>query len=588
MEKNEYPSIIKPWKKFYSNFDENFVAPEKSMFMLLEENAKLREDNIAINYLNFKMTFKKYIEKIKHEANCLKSLGVKKGDIVPVFLPNIPEARTTIYALNLIGAISYPINPLISPKDFENILVKNDVKNIFMFNMFYSKYENVIKRANVDNVILTFGTDLIPKYILKIKNLMDTIKKNNSTFISDSILSWDEFINQKKTSYIKPFFEKDSTSVIIGTSGTTGTSKGVCLTNENLNSIALEHLYGDMNFKPSDKMLDILIPSIGYGLSVMHYEGVCGLETILIPTLQSDIYPLLKKYKPDHFTGGPIHYETLLNKHGINNLIYGKNFVSGGANLPENIEKTLNKINDDGTFDENKIFVRQGLGCTENGGASTYLKKGTYKPYSVGIPLLYNTIGIFKPGTDEELSFNEDGEICVNGPTVMKGYLNNEKETNIVLKRHKDGKIWLHTMDIGYMDEDGRIFLKDRIKNIFMRKGFNVHPNSISNFISSLDIVDSTYVMGISHPDEQMVPVAFVKLKEDMDLTTAEDIINNNCSLFLEETSIPYEIVFVSDFPRNLGGKIDNKKLLEISGIDYYKSKEKCLKRIINISKFEL
>ena len=104
MKENEYPSNIKPWKKFYSNFDENFVAPEKSMFMLLEENAKLRENNIAINYLNFKMTFKKYIEKIKNEANCLKNLGVKKGEIVPVFLPNIPEARTTIYALNLIGA----------------------------------------------------------------------------------------------------------------------------------------------------------------------------------------------------------------------------------------------------------------------------------------------------------------------------------------------------------------------------------------------------------------------------------------------------------------------------------------------------
>ena len=132
MKENEYPSSIKPWKKYYSNFDENFVAPEKSMFMLLEENAKLKEDNIAINYLNFKMTFKKYIERIKHEANCLRNLGVKKGEIVPVFLPNIPEARTTIYALNLIGAISYPINPLISPKDFENILVKNDVKNIFM------------------------------------------------------------------------------------------------------------------------------------------------------------------------------------------------------------------------------------------------------------------------------------------------------------------------------------------------------------------------------------------------------------------------------------------------------------------------
>lgn len=120
--------------------------------------------------------------------------------------------------------------------------------------------------------------------------------------------------------------------------------------------MALEHLNGSLNFKPGDKMLDILIPSIGYGLSVMHYEGVCGLETILIPTLQSDIYPLLKKYKPDHFAGGPIHYENLVSHHENDPLIYGKNFVSGGASLPKSTEKKLNQINEDGTFDE-KIYL---------------------------------------------------------------------------------------------------------------------------------------------------------------------------------------------------------------------------------------
>ena len=587
MNKNMYPSNIKPWKKYYENFEENFVVPQESAFMLLEKSANKMPNNIAINYMNFKLTFKKYIDKIINEASSLKKLGVKKGEIVPVFLPNIPEARTTIYALNIVGAIAYPINPLLPPKEFEKILIENNVKNLFMFNMFYQKYMLAIQNSSVENVIMTYGTDMIPKYILKFKNIFDFLKKENrNTFIPDSVISWDEFIISKSNENIKPIFEKNQTSVIIGTSGTTGTPKGVCLTNENLNSMALEHLNGSLNFKPGDKMLDILIPSIGYGLSVMHYEGVCGLETILIPTLQSDIYPLLKKYKPDHFAGGPIHYENLVSYHENDPIIYGKNFVSGGASLPKTIEKKLNKIKEDDTFEEKNIFVRQGLGCTENGGASTYAKKGAYKPYGVGIPLLYETVGIFKPGTDVELGFNTDGEICINGPTVMKEYLNNEEETNKVLKKHNDGKIWLHTADIGYMDEDGQIFIKDRIKNIFARRGFNVHPNTVADFISSLPIVEKAFVMGINHPDEQMVPVAFIKLKEEMPLKEAENIINENCYQFLEETSIPYEIVFVSDLPLNLGGKVDTKKLLELSQIDYFKNKEKSFSRVLNIPKY--
>lgn len=587
MNKNMYPSDIKPWKKYYENFEENFVVPQESAFMLLEKSANKMPNNIAINYMNFKLTFKKYIEKIINEARSLKKLGVKKGEIVPVFLPNIPEARTTIYALNIVGAIAYPINPLLPPKEFEKILIENNVKNLFMFNMFYQKYMLAIQNSSVVNVIMTYGTDMIPKYILKFKNILDNLKKGKrNTLIPDSVISWDEFIISKSKENIKPIYEKNQTSVIIGTSGTTGTPKGVCLTNENLNSMALEHLNGSLNFKPGDKMLDILIPSIGYGLSVMHYEGVCGLETILIPTLQSDIYPLLKKYKPDHFAGGPIHYENLVSYHENDPIIYGKNFVSGGASLPKTIEKKLNKIKEDDTFEEKNIFVRQGLGCTENGGASTYAKKGAYKPYGVGIPLLYETVGIFKPGTDVELGFNTDGEICINGPTVMKEYLNNEEETNKVLKKHNDGKIWLHTADIGYMDEDGQIFIKDRIKNIFARRGFNVHPNTVADFISSLPIVEKAFVMGINHPDEQMVPVAFIKLKEEMPLKEAENIINENCYQFLEETSIPYEIVFVSDLPLNLGGKVDTKKLLELSQIDYFKNKEKSFSRVLNIPKY--
>ena len=246
--------------------------------------------------------------------------------------------------------------------------------------------------------------------------------------------------------------------------------------------------------------------------------------------------------------------------------------VSGGASLDINVEKKLNSIDSGECINEDLVFVRQGLGCTENGGAATYAKLGTYKLGGVGIPLMYENMGIFKPGTDEELKYGEIGEICISGPTVMQEYLNNPEETSKVLRKHSDGKIWLHTCDLGKVDSDGQFYISDRIKNIFMRKGFNVHPSEVNKFISSLDFVDSCTVMGVSHPTEQMVPVAFIKLNDGVDIENAKNQILNACYNNLEEPSVPYDIIFVDNMPRNIGGKIDNNYLLQVSRLNYYDS----------------
>ena len=160
----------------------------------------------------------------------------------------------------------------------------------------------------------------------------------------------------------------------------------------------------------------------------------------------------------------------------------------------------------------------------------------------------------------------------------MAKYLENEEETKKVLKKHSDGKVWLHTCDLGRMDKDGQVYITDRIKNIFMRRGFNVHPSTINDYLESLSIVDTSVVIGVEHPDEQMVPVAFVKLTEEKcDLEQAKKLILDDCFLNLEETSIPYDVIFVDDFPRNLGGKVDSKKLVEMYDVSY--AKDKILKK---------
>ena len=496
-------------------------------------------------------------------------------------MPNVPESRTLIYADNILNSIIYPVTPMISPVELDRIIRENEIRKIFIFEMFFEKYRSVIeKNKTIEAVIISDGRAYVPKPLNCMIDISKKIKGEKKVIpFGDNYIQYNEFLDFSKSNkrILKPEYIPNQTAAIIGTSGTTGIPKGVCLTNENLNAMALQHKYGDMNFEVGDKLLDLLIQSIGYGIGVAHYSGVCGIESILIPTLETNILPLIDKYNPLHFTGGPIHYETLLKELEKNNRNKPKikNMVSGGASLDIDVEKKLNEITDDGIIDENKVFVRQGLGCTENGGAATYSKKGAYAVGSVGIPLCLETMSVFEPGTDRELKYNEQGELCILGPTVMKGYLNNEIETDIVLKKHSDGNIWLHTGDLGYMDECGRVYLTDRIKNIFMRKGFNVHPNSIQKFISSFDFIDSCYVTGIEHPTEQIVPVAFVKFNENIDKTIAIKQLEMQCSQNLEEASIPYEFIVVNEFPRNLGGKIDKNKLIEMNQVSYTNMEKK-------------
>jgi len=313
----------------------------------------------------------------------------------------------------------------------------------------------------------------------------------------------------------------------------------------------------------------------------------------LVPELlTTNISKALCATKADVFAGGPVHYININASEEFKNGQMPKRniYLSGGASLPSDIESKLNGVGAGYSEDEvnNDIIVRQGYALSETCGLGTIAKRGAYTFGSVGIPMLYNTIGIFKPGTDEELGYNENGEICVSGPSVMQGYLNNPEETAKVLMEHSDGKIWVHTKDIGYMNEDGKVFHVDRIKNIFMRTGFNVHPTQIAEFIDTIPYVKNSAVIGFEHPEEQNVPVAFIELEPNvLNNKTQEEIIHEiseQCYANLEETSIPVDYVIVDSIPINVGGKIDVEKIKKESNIDFMKN-QKILKKEIKFNK---
>lgn len=582
-----YPSIDKPWLKYYDRDFSESEIPNLSIYQLAVESNKNNMKKIAIdlrssatNYsIGIKITYKDFFERIQETAKASYALGIQKREIVPIILPNIPEARILIYSNSILGAVSYPISPLLPANQLKDLIDQNGIKNVFIFKMFLPKYLEVLRNCNIENIILLDGTESISaplKVLLKIKSSFS--KKQNESY-DKNVIFWSEYQKAGKNIVYKidPFYEENHITAIIGTSGTTGTPKGVCLTDRNINTVALAYKNGKLL---EGTMMDALLPSIGYGISMLHYQTVAGKYVYLIPELLTTTFTdVLCKLRPDNFAGGPVHFINLRASKQFERGILPKfnNLISGGASLPKDVERTLNQVHED--YEESgvnkNLIVRQGFGLSENVAMGTYSKWGAYKFGSIGIPAPYITISIFESGTDKELKYNEAGEICITGPSVMMGYLNNKEETDKVLIPHSDGKLWIHTKDIGYMDEKGHIFHVDRIKNIFMRTGFNVHPSTIADYINTISFVKNCVVIGFEHPAEQSVPIAFLET-ENTNLTNDEMIekLRKDCYEALEEPSVPYAFVFVDELPINVGGKIDIQKIRELSKIDFMNSKD--------------
>ena len=567
-----YPSIDKPWTKYYTEEQINEELPKKSIYQFALDNINElgKMDDVAIDirtsFNDFEkintISYRELFQMIDNWAKSLKTMDSKKDEIIPIIIPNVME-RYMLYSTSALGSISYPISPLLPVNQLEKILNDNDIKKVFIFDMLYDKYKSAFDKSS---------------------SLKDIIVTGNNIPLGDKrIIPMSEFNGYSKDikGKICPFYEANHVSSIIGTSGTTGTSKGVCLTDDNINYAAASHKNSDYE----GTMMDALIPSIGYGIAMLHFETAYGKYVYLIPELLTKKFPeALCKIKPDNYPGGPVHAINLANspefKSGKVPKI--KNMISGGASLAVSVEETLNKVKE-GYKEESineDVILRQGYGLTEDTAVCSYNKRGAYAFGSVGIPSVFNNVGIFEPGTEKPLKYNEVGEICITGPMVMKEYLNNKKETDEIIKVHSDGKRWIHTKDIGYIDEDGHIYHVDRIKNIFMRTGFNVHPSKIAEFIDGLPHVRNSAVIGFEHPDEQMVPIAFVEKNDDTPFEEIKEELKSECYKELEETSVPYDYIEVDEIPLNAGGKIDVNLIKQKANIDL-NTNSNCPKKLV-------
>ena len=566
-------SIKAPWKKFYGEQKGHLEYPNFSAYKLIEYTASKHLNNISYNYYGNKKTYHEFLKQIDEVSRAMKAIGVKHKDVVSICMPNTPEGIISFYAANKIGAIASMIHPLSAENEIKHYLNISKTEWLIAVDFTIDKINKIIDETKVKKVITVSVSESMPPLIKSLyiaTNVSKTLKlpslnpmhyiNGDSKEKNDKRIGWKEFISLGKD-YVKEIddeFQGKDIAAVLYSGGTTGTPKGVKLTNLNLNAAAMQNFEHVGCMRDKDKVLAIMPIFHGFGLAVcIHCVQYFGGTSILLPQFNAKTFDkIMKKYEPNAVVGVPTLFEAMTKNKNFDHmkLSYLTCVISGGDSLSIELKKKF-----DEWLEKHKspATLREGYGLTECCASSCLTPLNCYRPGSIGIPFPDMYYKIVEDGTEKEVPYGQEGEIVITGPTVMAGYIHNKKETRQTLRKHRDGRVWLHTGDEGIMDKDGFIYFKGRSKRMIISSGYNIYPNNIENVIDSHPDVSMSCVIGIPHPYKVMVAKAFIVLKDpnkenDETLSSIKELVEKNLARF----SWPYEYEFRDELPKTRIGKV--------------------------------
>jgi len=553
-----------PWTRFYGDVPAHINYPDMMMWELVDDAAKMYPNYVALEYFGVEITYSKMMDLIHEAARSLKALGVTKDDVVTICAPNMPQSVVLFYAINMVGAIANMIHPLSAEKEIEKYLSISGSTYIFAIDISCDKILNILHNTKLKKIVVMTANDKMPKMMSAVYWLVSG-RKTKIDYDRDNILSYRDFIDfgyMFEDEYMCKRSVYDP-AVILYSGGTTGKPKGILLSNNNFNSLGIQsHLMADPS-KAGDSVLSIMPIFHGFGLGVcIHTPLICGMKCILLPQFNYKKFGnLIKKYKPNFIAGVPTLFEGLLKNKDIkkNDMASVTCVVSGGDLMSGELKNRIDKF----MFDHgSNAKVRVGYGLTEGCAASCLTPTNEYRDGSIGIPFPDTYYKIVKIGTHDEVEPGEDGEICIHGPSVMMGYVNDVSETMQTLRVHEDGLLWLHTGDIASMDADGFVYFKQRLKRLIISSGYNVYPSYIENVICMHPSVLTCTVIGIDHPYKVQVAKAYIVLKEGIKPSSKiESEIKDLCKKNLAKYSLPAEYEFRDSLPKTLVGKVAYRDL---------------------------
>jgi long-chain acyl-CoA synthetase len=546
----------KPWLKFYGQVPHTLDYPRISMYEAVKLSAQQRPDELAYDFLGYTSTYHQFLEEIDHCADALAAIGLKKGDKITISMPTSPQGVICFYAANKLGAISSMIHPLSTAHEIEFYL--NTAKSRFALTLdaFYGKFKEVKNKTPLETLILA----RIPDYlsILKRIGFNLTVGRKIPKVPPDPMVKWWGNLMRGIYSHApQAQMDTDDMAVILYSGGTTGVPKGIMLSNMNFISEGMQvSEWGKLS--DADSILAILPIFHGFGLGVC--VNACfmgGGKTILVPQFTPEtVAQIISAQKPSFVVGVPTLFDALSRhpKFRKADLSCLRGTFSGADTLPRTVKERFEEVV---KKQGGNVQLLEGYGLTEAVTAIMSMPINEYREGSIGVPFPDMLAKIVRLGTTDEASCGEEGEICIHGPAVMLGYLDHPEETAETLRHHPDGKLWLHTGDIGTMDEDGFFYFKLRQKRMIKSSGMNVYPAQVEDILYKHPGVQEACIIGV--PDQAQVQLVkgIVVLKDPSKASPEmEKKLIDYCRDHLIKWSCPREIEFRDSLPKTLIGKI--------------------------------
>lgn len=548
-----------PWLKFYGAVPHTLDYPDCSMAQLILKAAVRYPETTACDFFGCKLSYKALAQEIDDCARALLALGIGPGDRVTICMPNTPQAVIMFYGLNRMGAVANMVHPLSAEEELVFYINTSRSVAVLTLDQFYPKLAAIFERTSLKTVILA-GIDDGLRGIKKPLYRLTKGRKIPRVPSGGHVLRWRDFMARGRRSHGTALAEGKGADLaaILYSGGTSGKTKGILLTNLNFNALALQTAAAGNCIVPGHVMLAIMPVFHGFGLGVcIHTMLTSGVTGVLVPQFSVASYAaLLKKYKPHYIAGVPTLFEALLRIDAMQSLDLSQleGVFSGGDSLSVALKKKVDAfLKEHGAT----VQIREGYGLTESVTANCLTPRDFHKEGSIGIPYPDMFFKIVQPGTQKPLPAGDVGEICLTGPTLMIGYAGSPEETAATLQRHEDGRFWLHTGDLGSMDQDGFLYFRQRLKRMIVTSGYSVYPSQIENVIETHDKVLLCCVIGVPDPYKMQKVKAFIVLRDGAEPT--EEIkasILDHCKKSIAKYAMPSEFEYRKELPKTLVGKV--------------------------------
>ncbi len=562
-----YPSIDKPWLKYYSEEAINAPLPEYTIYEYIWNCNKNHLEKPALKYFGKGTTYAQMFSRIDDAAKAFSALNVQKGELVSMCMLTMPETIYSIYGLNKIGAVCNLIEPRTNAELIKDRINAAGSRVLIVVDVFLSKILQIVDKTKLEHIIVVPLAQSMPIHT-RLGFKLTKGRKIPRIPAEQRFEYWSVFLAKGKSLKLASApYVKNAPAAIIYTGGTTGISKGALLSNDSLTAMALQSIYDAPRLYEGERFLEIMPPFIAYGLIFGFFIPFCAsLENTLIPVFEPKKFAeLVLKHKPNHVVGVPAFFESLANSAEVGNqkLDFLMCAITGGDRLLASTEDHINRF-----FAGHgcKYTILKGYGMTEMGSAATFTATDESNiPGSVGIPTHLTEVKVIDHETGEELGYNIQGELCMTGSTMMLGYYQNDSETNKVMRKHPNGKTWIHTGDIGYMTEDGVIYIVDRIKRMVIRPdGHNVWPSVIEEVVTRHPGVKECAVVGMPNPENKngRIPTAFIVVEDGVEANNVLiDDIDRFSKIYLPERDVAMAYKFIEKLPLTLVGKVDYRTL---------------------------